>query len=50
MRSCAWLRHILKQAQADLWHPQVGQATARLANALPFSHRQDRLWFCISLH
>ena len=44
-----WLKAILKKANRDLCPQTRCRVTAQLANCLPFSHRQKRLYFSISL-
>lgn len=42
-----WFKAILKKAQRDLAPQTRARVTAQLANCLPFSHRQGRLYFSI---
>ena len=44
-----WLKAILKKASRDLCPQTRSRVAAQLANCLPFSHRQKRLYFSISL-
>lgn len=45
-----WLKAILKRATRDLCPQTLNRVKAQLANCLPFSHRNQRLYFSLSLH
>jgi len=42
-----WFKAMLKKAQRDLGPQTRVRVMAQLANCLPFSHRQGRLFFSI---
>ena len=45
-----WLKAILKKADLALGPDTLNRVKAQLANCLPFSHRNQRLFFSIYLH
>ncbi len=45
-----WLKAILKKANRDLCPTTLSRVKAQLANCLPFSHRNQRLYFSIYRH